>query len=216
MHKSLLALVMLLSLVIPTSGNSDDWTAVANKVLASILYVETEDGSCTGFVIDAERKYVMTANHCDSGDSNKVWMDRVQGTIISKDSKKDMAVFEVKNLDSKHPALKLALKDPEVGQEVMSAGFGMGLERPIVRKAMVSDTALQINEDGIGGPFIALDSAFVGGQSGGPVVNSKGEVVMIVQRASGTVGIGMAASVIRERMGRFWGVEPVATAIVKK
>ncbi len=51
---------------------------------------------------------------------------------------------------------------------------------------------------------MSLDSAFVGGQSGGPVVNAAGEVVMIVQRASITVGISVGADVIRERMARFF------------
>ena len=60
-------------------------------------------------------------------------------------------------------------------------------------------------ETGQAGTFVSLDSAFVGGQSGGPVVNAAGEVVLIVQRASNTVGIGVGADVIRERMGRFFG-----------
>lgn len=230
MRKYLLALFVLLYFITPTaaiapldnispdtvvsdSAVSDEWNSVARNVLASIVYVESNKTYCTGFVINAKLKYVMTANHCDAPEGRNVWVDRVQGVIISKDTKKDIAIFEVKNLDSKHPALTLAGKDPEIGQEVMSAGFGMNLERPLVRKAMVSDTALYINEDGIGGPLIALDAAFVGGQSGGPVVNKAGEVVMLVQFASGTVGMGVGANTLRERTGRFWGLP---TLLAKK
>lgn len=202
MRKILSTLLLLVVFSFPTKA--EDWTGLVNQVLKSVVYVESAEGACTGWVIDTERKYVMTAEHCDSQDS-KVWVDRVLGTVVSKDTKKDLMVFEVKNLDPTRPALKLASKDPEIGQEVMSIGYGMALERPFFRKAMISDTATQIPEGGIGGPFIAIDAAFVGGQSGGPVINHNGEVVMIVQRASNTTGIGVGADMIRERMGRFFG-----------
>jgi hypothetical protein len=39
--------------------------------------------------------------------------------------------------------------------------------------------------------------------SGGPVINAKGEVVSIVQRASGLVGIGIGAEAIRNKIARF-------------
>jgi S1-C subfamily serine protease len=194
----------LLALLLVTPAKASDWTDIVNRVLKSVVYLEASDGTCTGFVIDAQRKYVLTAAHCVAED---LWLDRVSGKLVSKDLKKDLAVYKVDELDPARPALLLADKDPEIGQEVMSVGFGMCLERPFFRKAMVSDTAVQIPEAGIGGPYIGLDAAFVGGQSGGPVVNHNGEVVMIVQRASGTVGIGVAASVIREKMGRFFAAK---------
>lgn len=203
MTKLLITLTLLAALIVPgKTVSASDWTGKIEQALKSVVFIETDEGTCTGFVVDVTRKYVQTAAHCDG---DKVWIDRVVAKIVSKDTKKDLAVFEVKDLDPTRPALKLAVKDPEIGQEVMSIGYGMGLERPLFRKAMVSDTALTIPEGNIGGPFIALDSAFVGGQSGGPVINHEGEVVMIVQRASGTTGIGVAASIIRERVGRFWG-----------
>lgn len=197
-----IAASLLLALFLVVPAQAKDWTSIIDRVLKSIVFIETDDSICTGFVIDEQRKYVMTAAHCIG---EGAWLDRVEGKLVSKDTMKDLAVYHVKELDPARPALKLAAKDPEMGQEVLSAGYGMGLERPFFRKAMVSDVAVQIPEGGIGGPYIGLDSAFVGGQSGGPVVNSSGEVVMIVQRASNTVGIGVAASTIRERMGRFFG-----------
>jgi len=113
-------------------------------------------------------------------------------------------VVEVKELDPAKEALVLAASNPGIGDEVMSIGYGYGLERPFFRKAMVSDNAVMIPESGIGGPFIGVDSGFIGGQSGGPVVNRAGEVVSIVQRASDKLGIGVGADIIRERVGRFF------------
>jgi hypothetical protein len=54
-----------------------------------------------------------------------------------------------------------------------------------------------------GGPFVMIDAGYVGGQSGGPCINGKGEVVSIVQRASGLVGIGIGTEAIRDKIRRF-------------
>jgi len=206
MRKAFISLLLLLCLAFPTKTvtASDDWSDIVQQVLKSVVYIESGDSSCTGFVINAVHNYVLSAAHCDG---KEMWVDRVSAKAISKDTMKDLVIYEVPDLDPTRNALHLADKDPEIGQEVMSIGYGMALERPFFRKAMVSDTAVSIPSAGLGGPFIGLDAAFVGGQSGGPVVNHKGEVVMIVQAASGTTGIGVGVNVIRERTGRFWGAK---------
>jgi S1-C subfamily serine protease len=190
----LFALVM----VLPLSAGQTDWSSVIQRAEKSVMFVES---GCTAFVIDTVRKYVLTAAHCDSG--KDMWIDRVKATVVARDGQKDLMVLEVPHLDPSRPALKLA-KNPTRGQNVMSIGYGMALERPFFRIAHVSDDAVYIpNVEG--GPYIGLDAAFVGGQSGGPVVDHNGNVVMIVQRASNTVGIGVGAEVIKERVGRFFG-----------
>lgn len=201
MRRVLITLLLAVVALVPAAKAQSEWSSVIERVMKSIVYIEAEDKACTGFVIDTERKYVMTAAHCTGKD---IWLDRVAGKLISKDTKKDLAVYEVKDLDPTRPALKLSSKDPEMGQEVISAGYGYALERPFFRKAMISDTAMQ-PDAGVGGPYVALDAPFVGGQSGGPVVNEACEVVMVVQLGTASVGMGVSASIIRERMGRFWG-----------
>lgn len=182
-----------------------EWTPAVERLKRSAVYLENTDGSCTAFVINAaarekkDRDFLLTAAHCDG---EKLYADHVPATVIFKDAKKDLMVIETDNLE--RPALKLAAKNPDTGDEVASYGYGMGLERSMFRIAHVSDTAMYIPEEGIGGPFIVIDAAFVGGQSGGPVVNTSGEVVLIVQRGSNTVGIGVGAELIREAVGRFW------------
>lgn len=197
MFRSLIAIILSLLVITPLSAN--DWSAVVSKLEKSIVYIETDDGACTGFVIDTVRKYVQTAAHCDG---EKLWVDRVEGKVISKDTQKDLLILEVKNLDPERVALKLSGKDPAIGDEVMSAGYGYALERPFFRKANISDNGVMIPS--VGGPFIGVDSGFIGGQSGGPVVNRSGEVVAIVQMASDKLGIGVSAEVLKARVGRFY------------
>lgn len=180
---------------------SADWTATAKQTAASIVYVESESGTCTGFVINAAWKndtdLILTAQHCDGP---KLFADYTAAKILFKHVKADLMVLEI--ADTGRPALTLAQKNPSIGSEIGSYGFGYALERPMFRLAHVSDDKAEI-PDLPGGPFVMIDAAYVGGQSGGPCVNATGEVVSIVQRASGLVGIGIGVETIRDRVGRF-------------
>jgi S1-C subfamily serine protease len=204
MFKAFATLVLALVFAMPAAAN--DWSTAIKQAEKSIVYIESEEGSCTGFVVDTVRKYVLTAAHCDG---EKLWVDRVAGKVVSKDTKKDLMILKVEELDPSKEALQFAAVEPEIGQEVVSAGYGYGLERPFFRKSMVSDNKLMLSAEGLPGPYVAVDSGYIGGQSGGPVVDQDGNVVSIVQMASDKLGIGVNAAIIKERMGRFLAV-PVA------
>lgn len=192
----------VLAAIILSSGIwnvSADWTPIADKIGKSVVYIRSEAGSCTGFVIaeKGDKDRLLTAAHCDG---DKLYADDVPARILLKDGKRDLMVLEVDDLD--RPLVPIAKHNPKQGEEVGSFGYGGGLEAPMFRSARVSIASVQV--PGIeGGPFVLVDAAFVSGQSGGPIVNAAGEVVSIVQRASGTVGIGVGAETIRSKVGRF-------------
>ncbi len=203
MRRAFISLFLLVSLL-PVGLLADQWQDTVHKVEKSVVYIENEEGACTGFVINSEKKYVMTAAHCIG---KEIWVDRVVGEVVALDSKKDLMILGVKNLDPDKTALKLAAKNPEIRQDVMSVGFGYALERPQFRAAVVSDNAMVVDQ-GIGGPFVAVNASYTPGQSGGPVVDVNGDIVSIVQRGDGgTLGIGVGVETIRERMGRFFGAK---------
>jgi S1-C subfamily serine protease len=105
--------------------------------------------------------------------------------------------------DSDRPALKLAKENPKVGDEAASFGYGYGLERPLFRLTHIS-AETYIPYDGIGGPLFMTDATFVPGQSGGCVVNAAGEVVMMVQMGTNSVGMGVGADTLRQKVGKYW------------
>jgi S1-C subfamily serine protease len=178
-----------------------DWSPVADKLAQSVVYIETGEGSCTGFVINSQYKadsdLVLTAAHCDGA---AVLVDSMPARVIWKDTKQDLLVFQVD--DTGRPAVAIAKKDPAQGDELASFGYGYGLEKPMLRIAHVSNASISLPEIE-GGPFVMIDAGYVGGQSGGPCINAAGEVVSIVQRASGLVGIGVGAERIRSKLGRY-------------
>lgn len=202
--RKVLAAFAALVLLFLVPLHAADWSLIATKLAKSVVEIESADGRCTGFVINdnvkGDKDYVLTAGHCDG---EKLFAKGAAAKVISKDSKKDLLVVEVDNLD--RPALKLAKENPKPGEEVISFGYGYGLDRPMLRVTHIADDATYIPYEGIGGPFFVTDATFVPGQSGGPVINAAGEVVMIVQLGTESVGFGVGAEVIKDKVGRYFG-----------
>jgi S1-C subfamily serine protease len=206
--------VLMLASVNGLTHAEADWTALARELAKSVVPIELDDRgiSCTGFVINAhakdddgkDRDYVATANHCAA---TRMFADQSPvKRILAKNTDKDLLVLEVEDLD--RPALKLARENPKVGEQAASLGYGYGLERPMFRMTHISGETY-IPYEGIGGPLFATDTTFVGGMSGTAVVNEAGEVVMMVQRGTASVGIGVGADVLRSKIGRYWEKAPV-------
>jgi S1-C subfamily serine protease len=198
-------LTLIASALLTASLAAAEWQTTASMVEKAIVTIGVEDTHCTGFVINdkagekGDRDYILTANHCDGKD---LLADNAPAKVVYKDAKKDLLVLEVE--DTGRPALKLAKENPKIGDEVASYGYGFALERPMFRVTHIADDKTYIPEEGIGGPFIVTDAVFVGGQSGGPVVNKNGEVVLIVQRGGSGVGLGVGAEVIKDKTKKFW------------
>lgn len=200
-----IALSLLLSSVALVPAYATDWALIAKELTKSVVAIErNQDGvACTGFVVNSLKKdnkdidYVLTASHCEAA---KMYADQAEARLIAKNTEKDLMILQVEDLD--RPVLKVAKEDPNVGDQVASYGYGFGLEKPILRLTNIS-AKTYIPYQGIGGPIFFTDSDFVGGQSGGPVVNPAGEVVMMVQMGTEGVGIGVGAEVIRDKVGRY-------------
>jgi len=205
MRRFVLSLLTMILLVV-TPITATDWAAVVKQVERSVVFAAVgQEGGCTAFVIDQQKHLLLTAGHCYPAEHGILWVDNVPARIVLLDPKRDLMVVEAKDIDPDRPALKLAAKNPVIGQEVMSVGFGYALERPFFRQAHVQDDKMALPSVD-GGPFISTDTAFVGGQSGGPVVDATGAVVMIVQRGDGgTTGLGVGAETLRLYVGRFFG-----------
>lgn len=133
-------------------------------------------------VVDKARQVVVTL--ADGHD--------LQGTVVGQDPDTDVAVVRISAPNGeKLPAAKLGDSDRlQVGQLVVAIGSPVGLQSTVT-VGIVS--ALHRTLPGYGGQMIEdiiqTDAAVNPGNSGGPLVNSKGEViginVAIVQQAQG-------------------------------
>lgn len=198
MRRSLLSLLLSLLFLAP------NFASERSKTLEkAVVFVESADGKCSGWVINTQAEknqdFVATAAHCDG---KELTIDGQPAKVKAKFLHEDLLVLEVD--DTGKPALKLALKNPDVEDSVTSIGFGYALEKPLFRQAHVSQVGLRLNDAEFPSEYIAIDAPFVGGQSGGPVVDGNGNVVMIVQFGSSSVGFGVGAETIKKKIGKYF------------
>lgn len=139
----------------------------------------------TGFII-TEDGFVVTNNHVVEGGKNTIKVTLNDGrelpaTLLGTDPLNDLAVLKIEGND--FPAAKLGSSNKTVvGDDVIAIGNALALEgglsvtRGIVSgKDRIIDTELGTKLEGI----LQTDTAINRGNSGGPLVNSKGEVIGI-------------------------------------
>ena len=152
----------------------------------------------SGFIIDAGG-YVLTNHHVvENTSSVKVMLpdDReFNAIIVGTDERTDLALLKLQG-STALPFVTLGNSDNvRVGEDVMAVGnaFGFG---GTVTTGIVSGKGRSI---GVGGPYvdyIQTDASINRGNSGGPLFNTRGEVIgvntAIFSPTGGSVGIGFA------------------------
>ena len=155
----------------------------------------------TGFFISADG-YAITNNHIvENGQKVKVFTvqgDEYQAKIIGTDPRTDVALIkiEAKNLSFVELGDSAQVK---VGEWVLAIGNPLGMEHTVTA-GIVSAKGRQLGlGDGSYEDFIQTDAAINRGNSGGPLVNMKGEVIginsNILTPTGGNIGIGFAIPV---------------------
>ncbi|MDP2914778.1 MAG: Do family serine endopeptidase [Candidatus Aminicenantes bacterium] len=155
----------------------------------------------TGFFISADG-YAITNNHIvENGQKIKVFTvqgDEYQAKIIGTDPRTDVALIkiEAKNLPFAELGDSAQVK---VGEWVVAIGNPLGMEHTVTA-GIVSAKGRQLGlGDGSYEDFIQTDAAINRGNSGGPLVNMKGEVIginsNILTPTGGNIGIGFAIPV---------------------
>ncbi|MCU0237009.1 MAG: Do family serine endopeptidase [Acidobacteria bacterium] len=157
---------------------------------------ERRSGAGSGFFISADG-YILTNNHVVA-DAVKVKIfdiDKKEFTakIIGTDPKTDLALLKVNAQDATYINLGDS-NSVEVGEWVLAIGnpFGQDLT---VTSGIISAKGRQLGlaqyED-----FLQTDAAINMGNSGGPLINMKGEAIginsSILTPSSGNIGIGFA------------------------
>ena len=152
----------------------------------------------SGFVIDAEKGYIITNNHVvrDADEVRVTFQDdeTITAEVIGTDEKTDLAVLKIET-DKKLTDLDFGNSDVlRVGDWIVAIGnpFGLG---GTVTAGIVSARQRNINA----GPyddFIQTDASINRGNSGGPMFDLNGKVIgintAIFSPSGGSVGIGFA------------------------
>jgi len=140
-------------------------------------------------VLVSEDGYVLTNQHVISGAQNikiALWDGRLASAqVVGSDPETDLAVLKV-NLNGL-PTVPIALDPPpRVGDVVLAIGNALGLSHTVTM-GIISATG----RDNIGSPtadgFLQTDAAINAGNSGGALVNARGELIGISARNLGGI-----------------------------
>ena len=156
----------------------------------------------SGVIVDAQRGFVLTANHVVAHASN-VQITTKDGRkfaarLIGRDASTDVALLQIRE-PSGLKAIKIGDSDAlQVGDFVIAVGnpFGLGQTVTSGLVSALGRTGLvkQGYED-----FIQTDAAINPGNSGGGLIDLMGELVgintAIISPAGGNVGIGFAVPI---------------------
>jgi S1-C subfamily serine protease len=158
----------------------------------------------SGFVVDKDG-YIVTNYHVieDASDVEVNFSsdDRVPAKIVGSDPSTDLAVLKIDAQASALTPLPLGNSDAvHVGDAVVAIGNPFGLERSVTAGIV---SALQRDITAPNGytidKVIQTDAPINRGNSGGPLLNARGEVIgvnsQIESETGGNVGIGFAVPV---------------------
>ena len=209
--------------LISLTNYSETGISVAQKVLPSVVGIKVEYSVSSIFyknmsstataegsgIIISEDGYILTNNHIvntsssstyyEVGKANKVTVTlyndetEYEGTIIGTDEETDLAVIKIDKTGL--AAATLGDSDSiQVGEFAMAIGNPLGMQSS-VSSGMISAVNRKVTTDGKTYTLIQTDTAINSGNSGGALVNSKGEVVGIntlKMSGSGIEGMGFA------------------------
>ena len=171
--------------------------STAKKAASGTGFIITKDGyivtnaHVVKYVTQSPSQYSVTVLLPDDSDP-------VDAEIIGSDTQTDIAVLKVK-VDRDLPSLKFGDSDKlKSGELVIAIGNAMGQLDDTVTVGVVSATNRDISASGYMIKVIQTDAAINNGNSGGPLLNSFGEVVGITNakiNSSISEGLGFAIPV---------------------
>jgi len=160
------------------------------------------EGLGSGVIIDAAKGYVLTNNHVvNNADKITVQLNdgrEYKAKLIGKDDQSDIAVIQL--IDAKN-LTQIAMADSDalqVGDFAIAVGNPFGLGQTVTSGIVSALGRSGLNLEGLEN-FIQTDASINRGNSGGSLLNLKGELIgintAIISSQGGSVGIGFAIPV---------------------
>ncbi len=190
--------IATLPLIAPVNAQSDEDINIRVYKLASpaVVSIQSARGNGSGSIFDS-KGLILTNAHVVSGATkvNVILSDKRQfrGVVIASSRNPDLAVIRLEGVTENLPTIKIA---SSVGIQVGQRAFAIG--NPFGRFAGTLTTGIisRIDRDR---KLLQTDAALNPGNSGGPLLNSRGELVgvntAIFTTNSKNSGIGLAIEV---------------------
>ena len=154
----------------------------------------------SGVVINVEKGYIITNYHVVDGASEiKITFQDgrvIKATKVGEDEQTDFALLKLETIPKNLTALKFADSDKlRVGDFAIAIGNPFGLGQTVTSGIISALGRSGLNIENYEN-FIQTDAAINSGNSGGALINLKGELIgintAILGKAGGNIGIGFA------------------------
>jgi S1-C subfamily serine protease len=190
--------------------------AVYKKALPSVVNITStavafdffygpvpQQGQGSGFILD-KQGHILTNNHViDNAQRVEVTLSdkhKYKATVIGVDKGHDLALLQINNAPNLEPATLAESTNLTVGQRVYAIGNPFGLQGTMTRGIISAIRSIHGPNNNPIEDAIQTDAAVNPGNSGGPLLNSRGEVIGITtlianNGADQSSGIGFAIPV---------------------
>lgn len=194
------------------NDNINTITAVAKKAMSSVVgittigvqqdYFGTRDveGVGSGIIVDSNG-YILTNSHViDDGNAKSIMVlfengEKLEGKTLWNDNILDLAIIKVETTGLPTATLGDS-SNLQVGEISVAIGNPLGLEfQRTVTSGIISGLhrSIQIDANNIIEDLIQTDASINGGNSGGPLLNSNGDVIGInTAKIKSAEGLGFA------------------------
>jgi S1-C subfamily serine protease len=190
--------------------------AVYKKALPSVVNITStavafdffygpvpQQGQGSGFILD-KQGHILTNNHViDNAQRVEVTLfdkHKYKATVVGVDKSHDLALLQIANAPNLEPATLSESQSLTVGQRVYAIGNPFGLSGTMTRGIISAIRSIRGPNNNPIEDAIQTDAAVNPGNSGGPLLNSRGEVIGITtlianNGADQSSGIGFAIPV---------------------
>lgn len=211
------SIVAITSKTLISTGNYGPWFEWNNQS-------QYTEGAGSGIIISKsdDKLYILTNNHVVEGSSELIVQfineKSVDATIVGTSERKDLAVISIPlsdldddTIDSIKIATIGSSDELKVGNGIIAIGNALGYGQSVTT-GVVSALNREVTIDDYTYKMIQIDAAINGGNSGGALLNSKGEVVGINSAKYSSSGTYSSASI--EGMGFAIPISDVEDLIV--
>ena len=201
--------------------SEEDTHALIQKVQDGVVFVKTGQGAGSGFVVNDEGRMLTNCHVVQSFTSVSImtWSeDWVSADVVARDPVADIAILQItpecmdrlKKLSALPKALKFADSETvKVGDRIFTMGAPHELTKT-VNAGQVSNIERYLpglpilnKVSGLYNIYFQVDAGVMPGNSGGPSINMKGEIVGINTRANYTnesEGFVLPSNFVKDRM----------------
>lgn len=190
------------------ASTSADFSGIIGDAIKSVVTIRTDIAQGSGFVVayDNGVSYIVTNAHVMEGAKSAeiITYDGSSHSVakIGSDSNLDIALLRISD---SYPVLELGNSDNiQIGEKVIAIGNPLGLQFSVT-EGIISG----VNRQGTNGlnDYIQTDAALNPGNSGGPLIDTRGEAIGINNFKVGnseSLGFALESNYIKEAVNNIY------------